>query len=70
MADKQRAVFLDRDGTINVEKDYLYKIEDFEFIPGAQEAIKKLKVAGFLVIVVTIGIGGMIHVIKNDGNDD
>ena len=33
------AVFLDRDGTINVEKEYLYRIEDFEFIPGAPEAI-------------------------------
>lgn len=49
----RRAVFLDRDGTINVEKDYLYKIEDFEFIPGAPEAIKRLKDGGFLVIVVT-----------------
>jgi len=47
------AVYLDRDGTINVEKDYLYKIEDFEFIPGAPEAIKRLKDAGFLVVVVT-----------------
>jgi D-glycero-D-manno-heptose 1,7-bisphosphate phosphatase len=53
MADKRRAVFLDRDGTINVEKDYLHKIEDFEFIPGAPEAIKQLKDAGFLVIVVS-----------------
>ena len=53
MADKRRAVFLDRDGTINVEKDYLHKVEDFEFIPGAPEAIKKLKDAGFLVIVVS-----------------
>jgi D-glycero-D-manno-heptose 1,7-bisphosphate phosphatase len=54
-----RAVFLDRDGTINVEKKYLHKIEDFEFIPGAPEAIKKLKDAGFLVIVVSnqSGIG-------------
>ena len=49
----QRAVFLDRDGTINVEKDYLHKIEDFEFIPGAPEAIKRFKDAGFLVIVVS-----------------
>ena len=49
----RRAVFLDRDGTINVEKNYLYKIEDFEFIPGAAEAIKMLKAAGFLVIVVS-----------------
>lgn len=47
------AVFLDRDGTINFEKNYLYKIEDFEFIPGAPEAIKGLKDAGFLVAVVT-----------------
>ena len=54
-----KAVFLDRDGTINVEKDYLHKIEDFEFIPGAPQAIKNLKDAGFLVIVVSnqSGIG-------------
>ncbi len=50
---KYRAVFLDRDGTINVEKGYVHKIEDFEFIPGAPEAIGMLKDAGFLVIVVT-----------------
>ncbi len=49
----RRAVFLDRDGTINVEKDYLHKIEDFEFIPGVPEAIKRLKDAGFLIIVVS-----------------
>lgn len=47
------AVFLDRDGTINVEKEYLYRIEDFEFVPGAPEAIKQLKDAGYLVFVVT-----------------
>ncbi|PLX99398.1 MAG: D-glycero-beta-D-manno-heptose-1,7-bisphosphate 7-phosphatase [Desulfuromonas sp.] len=53
------AVFLDRDGTINVEKHYLYKIEDFEFIAGAPESIRRLKDAGFLVIVITnqSGIG-------------
>ncbi|MEJ2699600.1 MAG: HAD hydrolase-like protein [Desulfuromonadales bacterium] len=34
---KKRAVFLDRDGTINVEKEYLFRIEDFEFIEGAPE---------------------------------
>ncbi len=48
-----RAVFLDRDGTINEEKDYLHRIEDFAFIPGAPEAIRLLKEAGFLVIVIT-----------------
>lgn len=49
----RRAVFLDRDGTINVEKNYLHRIEDFEFIPGVPEAIARLNRAGFLVIVVT-----------------
>jgi len=48
-----RAVFVDRDGTLNVEKDYLFRIEDFEFIPGVPEAIRRLRQAGFLVIVVT-----------------
>ncbi|MBN1075620.1 HAD family hydrolase [Clostridium botulinum] len=48
-----KAVFLDRDGTINIEKNYLYKIEAFEFIEGVPEAIKMLNDAGYLVIVVT-----------------
>jgi D-glycero-D-manno-heptose 1,7-bisphosphate phosphatase len=54
-----RTVFLDRDGTINVEKDYLYLPEDFELIPGAAQAIRMLHEAGFLVVVVTnqSGIG-------------
>lgn len=49
----KRAVFLDRDGTVNQEKDYLYRVEDFEFVPGTPEAIKLLNDAGFLVVVVT-----------------
>ena len=52
-AEKKPAVFLDRDGTINVDKHYLHKIEDFEFLPGALEAIKSLKNAGYLIIVVS-----------------
>lgn len=48
-----RAVFLDRDGTINVEREFLYLPEEFEFIPGAPEAIRLLNDAGFRVIVVT-----------------
>ena len=50
---QRRAVFLDRDGTINVEKEYLHRAEEFAFIPGAPEAIRLLKEAGFLVVVVT-----------------
>lgn len=48
-----KAVFLDRDGTINEECDYLFRIEDCRFIPGVAEAVKRLNAAGFLVVVVT-----------------
>ena len=48
-----RAVFLDRDGTINAEKRYVHRIEDFEFLPGAVEAIRLLNRKGYKVIVVT-----------------
>ncbi len=48
-----KAIFLDRDGTINVDKHYLYKIEDFEFLPGAIEGLKILQDAGYLLIIVT-----------------
>ncbi len=47
------AVFLDRDGTINVEKNYLHRIVDFQFIVGSLEAIKELNRSGYLVLVVT-----------------
>lgn len=49
----KRAVFIDRDGTINVEKEYLYLSAELEFIPGAATAIRLLNEAGFLVVVVT-----------------
>jgi len=48
-----RAVFLDRDGTINVERSYVHLPEEFEFIPGAPEAIKLLNDANYNVIVVS-----------------
>ena len=47
------AIFLDRDGTINVEKNYLYRIEDWEWIPGAHDSIKMLRDAGYLVVVIS-----------------
>lgn len=54
-----KAIFLDRDGTINVEKNYLYRIEDFEFLPGVVGALKYLQQAGYLLIIITnqSGIG-------------
>lgn len=47
------AVFLDRDGTINVDKGYLCRTEDFEYINGAVEGMKKLCEMGYLLIVIT-----------------
>lgn len=48
-----KAVFFDRDGTLNVEKDYLYRIEDFQWEQEAVEAIKYCHDLGYLVIVIT-----------------
>lgn len=47
------AVFLDRDGTVNVEKNYLHKITDWQLVAGAENAIKQLKDVGYLVVVVS-----------------
>lgn len=49
----RKCIFLDRDGNINVEVDYLYKKEDFKFIEGAERAIKIFNELGYLVVVVT-----------------
>ena len=43
-----KAAFFDRDGTINVEKNYLYKVEDFDFIEGIPELIKKYNDEGYV----------------------
>ena len=48
-----KAVFLDRDGTINVDKNYLYKIEDWEFIDGVIEGLQILQNLGYKLIVIT-----------------
>ncbi|WP_347839918.1 D-glycero-beta-D-manno-heptose 1,7-bisphosphate 7-phosphatase [uncultured Draconibacterium sp.] len=50
---ENKALFLDRDGTINIEKNYVYKIEDFEFIPGIFELLKRYQDKGFLLFIVT-----------------
>ena len=49
----EKIIFLDRDGTLNKEKDYLFKIEDFEFIDGTLEALKIFSELGYKLIVVT-----------------
>lgn len=53
LKNKQKAVFLDRDGTINKYVGFLRSEEDFELIDGVAEAIKKINSSGYLCIVVT-----------------
>lgn len=55
----QRALFLDRDGVINVEKNYVFRIEDFEFVDGVFELCRIANELGLLIIVITnqAGIG-------------
>ncbi|WP_039984157.1 D-glycero-beta-D-manno-heptose 1,7-bisphosphate 7-phosphatase [Fusobacterium periodonticum] len=48
-----KAIFLDRDGTINIEKDYIYKCEDLVFEEGSVEALKTFKNLGYILIVVS-----------------
>lgn len=50
---KQKAIFLDRDGTINRYVGFLQNIDDFELLPGVAEAIRKINLLGYLAIVVT-----------------
>ena len=50
---KQKALFLDRDGVINVEKDYLYKIDDFEFIDGIFDLCHYFLKNDYKIFVVT-----------------
>ena len=53
------ALFLDRDGVINVDRHYVWRIEDFEFVPGIFELVEAAVQGGLLPIVVTnqAGIG-------------
>jgi D-glycero-D-manno-heptose 1,7-bisphosphate phosphatase len=47
------AVFLDRDGTLNEERGYVHRIDDFRWLPGAMSAIRLLNTGGYYVFVVT-----------------
>ncbi len=49
----KKALFLDRDGVINIEKNYVYRKEDFEFIEGIFDLCHKFSDEGFLIIIIT-----------------
>ena len=53
LKNKQKAIFLDRDGTINKYVGFLRNINDFELIDGVAEAIRKINESGYLAVVVT-----------------
>ena len=53
LKEPQKAVFLDRDGTINKYVGFLRKIDQFELLPGVADAIRKINASGYLCIVVT-----------------
>lgn len=58
-AQRRRALLLDRDGVINVEKNYVWRIEDFEFLPGIFELCATARALGYALVVITnqAGIG-------------
>lgn len=53
LKNRQRAIFLDRDGTMNVSKGFISNADDLELIPGTIEAIKAINKSGTLAIVIT-----------------
>lgn len=53
LSHKQKAVFLDRDGTLTREAGFITDIHQLELIPGTSDAIKKVNLSGYLAIVIT-----------------
>lgn len=53
LKNKQKAIFLDRDGTINLYKGFIKTPEEMELIPGITDVIKKINDSGYLAIVIT-----------------
>ncbi|MFD1804991.1 D-glycero-beta-D-manno-heptose 1,7-bisphosphate 7-phosphatase [Pasteurella oralis] len=49
----KKAIFLDRDGTLNLDHGYVHEIDQFKFITGSIEALQQLKQMGYLLILVT-----------------
>lgn len=54
-----KALFLDRDGVVNIDKDYVFRVEDFEFVDGIFDLCRSARERGYLIVVITnqSGIG-------------
>lgn len=63
MSNKQKAIFIDRDGTLIEEVNYLHRVEDLRFFDYTNESVKLLKEHGFLVLIATnqSGIGREVY---------
>ncbi|MFH1354139.1 MAG: HAD family hydrolase [bacterium] len=64
---KKKVIFLDRDGTINVDHGYVHQIEDWNFTDRAVEALKKLQEASYLLVVLT-SQSGIGHGLYKEGD--
>lgn len=53
MANTVPAIFLDRDGTLNIDHGYVHEIDQFEFIDGVIDALRELKSMGFALVLIT-----------------
>lgn len=53
MSERMPALFLDRDGIVNVDHGYVYRIEDFEFVPGIFEVCRAARARGLALVVIT-----------------
>jgi len=49
----KKAAFIDRDGVINEDREFVYRVEDFHFIRGSVAALRRLQSAGYLLVVIT-----------------
>lgn len=53
MSAKNRAIFLDRDGTINIDSGYVHSVEEFRYFPNTKEALRLLQSMGYILLVIT-----------------
>ena len=65
MQQKINAAFLDRDGVLNHERDYLYKVEDFKFIDGVIDALKNLQSKNYAFLLLQINQELVVGIIQS-----